>query len=208
MKIQGTLYIISAPSGAGKSSLINTLLKKQRFNDTKISISHTTRAIRPGEMQAQHYFFVSIREFEGMIADDKFLEYAQVFGNYYGTSIDIITPMLDTGIDVFLEIDWQGAQQIRRKMPSVRTIFIFPPSRTELERRLRNRGQDSAKVITRRMSQAVAEMTHFSEYDYLIINDDFNTALLDLKTIILAERMRLKPQQLRHESLIRKLLAD
>lgn len=208
MMIQGTLYIVSAPSGAGKSSLIQALLKTQPLYDTQVSVSHTTRAMRPGEAHGQHYFFVPVAEFERMIAEDAFLEHAQVFGNYYGTSRETIEQVLATGVDVFLDIDWQGAQQIRGKMPDARSIFILPPSKEELDRRLRGRGQDSEEVIARRMAQAVAEMTHLAEYDYLIVNDDFNTALLDLKTIIRAEWLRLERQKLRHDALISKLLAD
>lgn len=206
--IQGTLYIVSAPSGAGKSSLIQALLKTQPLYDTQVSISHTTRPIRPGEVHGEHYYFVPITEFERMIAQDAFLEHAQVFGNYYGTSREAIEQILATGVDVFLDIDWQGAQQIRRRMPQARSVFILPPSKEELDRRLRGRGQDSEEVIARRMAQAVAEMAHHAEYDYLIVNDDFNTALLDLKTIIRAERLRLGRQKLRHDALITKLLAD
>ncbi len=208
MMIQGTLYIVSAPSGAGKSSLIQALLKTQPLYDTQVSISHTTRAMRPGEAHGQHYFFVPVAEFERMIAEDAFLEYARVFDNYYGTSREAIQQVLATGVDVFLDIDWQGAQQIRAKMPDARSIFILPPSKEELDRRLRGRGQDSEEVIGRRMAQTVAEMTHFAEYDYLIINNNFNTALLDLKTIMRAERLRLGRQKLRHDALISKLLVD
>lgn len=208
MMIQGTLYIVSAPSGAGKSSLIQELLTTQWLYDTQVSISHTTRAMRPGEANGQHYFFVPVAEFERMIAADAFLEYARVFDNYYGTSRAAIQQGVGSGVDVFLDIDWQGAQQIRAKMPDVRSIFIFPPSKEELDRRLRGRGQDSEEVIGRRMVQAVAEMTHFAEYDYLIVNDDFNIALLDLKSIIRTERLRLGRQKLRHDALISKLLAD
>lgn len=208
MIIQGTLYIVSAPSGTGKSSLIQALLKTQALYDTQVSVSYTTRAMRPGEAHGQHYFFVPITEFERMIAENAFLEHAQVFSNYYGTSRETIEQMLATGVDVFLDIDWQGAQQIRVKIPDARSIFILPPSKEELDRRLRGRGQDSEEVIARRMAQAVAEMTHFAEYDYLIVNDDFSTAFLDLKTIIRAERLRLERQKLRHDALISKLLAD
>lgn len=206
--VQGTLYIISAPSGAGKSSLIQALLKTQPLYDTQVSISHTTRAVRPGEKHAEHYFFVSKEEFCAMIAKDAFLEHAEVFGNYYGTSREAIEQVLASGVDVFLDIDWQGAQQIRKKMPQARSIFVLPPSKDELDRRLRGRGQDSEEVIAKRMAQAVAEMTHFAEYDYLIVNDDFDLALSDLKTIIRAERLRLGRQKLRHDGLITKLLAD
>lgn len=143
-----------------------------------------------------------------MIEDDAFLEHAKVFENYYGTSRAAIEQILSTGVDVFLDIDWQGAQQIRRKMPNARSIFILPPSKEELDRRLRGRGQDSEEVIAKRMAQAVAEMDHYAEYDYLIVNDDFNLALSDLKTIIRAERLRLGRQKQRHDALISKLLAD
>ncbi|WP_411704458.1 guanylate kinase [Edaphovirga cremea] len=206
--VQGTLFIVSAPSGAGKSSLIQALLKTQPLYDTQVSISHTTRAQRPGENHGEHYFFVSQEEFCQMIEEEAFLEHAQVFGNYYGTSRLAIEQVLSTGVDVFLDIDWQGAKQIREKMPLARSIFILPPSREELGRRLRGRGQDSEEVIAKRMAQAVAEMTHFAEYDYLIVNDDFALALSDLKTIIRAERLRLGRQKLRHDALITKLLAD
>ncbi|KQN58564.1 MULTISPECIES: guanylate kinase [Rahnella] len=206
--VQGTLYIISAPSGAGKSSLIQALLKTQPLYDTQVSISHTTRSERPGEKHGEHYFFVSKEEFLEMIESDDFLEHAEVFGNYYGTSRVTIEQVLASGVDVFLDIDWQGAQQIRAKMPQARSIFVLPPSKDELDRRLRGRGQDSEEVIAKRMAQAVAEMTHFAEYDYLIVNDDFDLALSDLKTIIRAERLRLSRQKLRHDGLITKLLAD
>ncbi len=205
---QGSLYIVSAPSGAGKSSLIQALLKTQPLYDTQVSVSHTTRPKRPGEKQGEHYFFVSHAEFRTMIEQDAFLEYAQVFDNFYGTSRETVEQILATGVDVFLDIDWQGAQQIRQKMPHSRSIFIFPPSRDELIRRLRGRNQDSEEVITRRMAQAVAEMSHYAEYDYLIVNDDFDLALSDLKTIIRAERLHMGRQKTRHDGLITKLLAE
>ncbi|KAB8310561.1 guanylate kinase [Erwinia endophytica] len=206
--VQGTLFIVSAPSGAGKSSLINALLKTQPLYDTQVSISHTTRGVRPGENHGEHYYFVSRDEFRDMIKEGAFLEHAEVFGNYYGTSRAAIEQVLSTGVDVFLDIDWQGAQQIRQKMPQARSIFVLPPSKDELDRRLRGRGQDSEEVIARRMTQAVAEMSHYAEYDYLIVNDDFDLALSDLKTIIRAERLRMSRQKARHDALISKLLAD
>ncbi|ACY82878.1 guanylate kinase [Edwardsiella piscicida] len=206
--VQGTLYIVSAPSGAGKSSLIQALLKTQPTYDSRVSVSHTTRASRPGEQHGEHYYFVSVDEFKAMIARDDFLEHAEVFGNYYGTSRQAIEKVLAQGIDVFLDIDWQGARQVRSKMPQARSIFILPPSREELARRLHGRGQDSDDVIAGRMAKAVSEMSHYSEYDYLIINDDFDVALQDLRTIIRAERLRRERQQLRHDALISKLLAD
>lgn len=204
--IQGTLYIISAPSGAGKSTLIQALLKTQPLYNAQVSISYTTRAMRPGETHGQHYFFVSMAEFKSMIAKKAFLEYASVFGNYYGTSREMIEQRLETGVDAFLDIDWQGAKQIRHKMPNVRSIFILPPSKEELDRRLRARGQDSEEIIARRMAQAVTEMTHYEECDYLIVNDDFNTALSDLKNIIQTEQLRFERQKLRYDTLINKLL--
>ncbi|HGJ5858766.1 MAG TPA: guanylate kinase [Arsenophonus nasoniae] len=206
--IQGTLYIVSAPSGAGKSSLIQALLKTQPLYDTQVSISHTTRAIRPGEKNGEHYYFITESKFQQMIEHNDFLEYACVFGNYYGTSRVVIEEIINSGVDVFLDIDWQGAQQIRQKMPSARTIFILPPSKNELLRRLRGRGQDSEETINQRMAQAVAEIKHYNEYDYIIVNDDFNTALGDLQSIIRSERLRLERQIQRHNTLINKLLAD
>ncbi|MDC9598073.1 guanylate kinase [Xenorhabdus anantnagensis] len=205
---QGTLYIVSAPSGAGKSSLIQALLKTQPLYDTQVSVSHTTRQARPGENHGEHYFFVTVDEFQNMISHDEFLEYACVFGNYYGTSRKVIEDTLASGVDVFLDIDWQGAQQVRQKMPAALSIFILPPSKEELLRRLRGRGQDSEEIIAKRMAQAVAEMEHYNEYDYVIINDDFNTALADLQSIIRSERLRLDRQTQRHDALISKLLAD
>lgn len=205
---KGTLYIISAPSGAGKSSLIKALLKTQPTYDTRVSVSHTTRAPRPGEHHGEHYFFVAVDEFKQLIEQNAFLEYAEVFGHYYGTSVQAINNMLTQGIDLFLDIDWQGARQVREKMPLARSIFILPPSREELERRLRGRGQDDDEVIADRMVKAVAELSHYNEYDYLIINDDFATALQDLKAIIRTERLLLTRQRQRHAALISKLLAD
>lgn len=204
---QGTLYIVSAPSGAGKSSLIQALLKTQPLYDTQVSVSHTTRDIRPGERHAIHYYFVSKRDFETMIEQHAFLEYADVFGNYYGTSRKAIEQLLSTGVDVFLDIDWQGARQVRQRMPQTRSIFVLPPSQDELNRRLRGRGQDSEAVILKRMAEAIAEMKHYDEYDYLIVNDDFDLALSDLKNIIRAERLRMGRQKTRHDALISKLLA-
>ena len=205
--VKGTLYIVSAPSGAGKSSLIQALLKTMPTYDTRVSISHTTREPRPGEKEGEHYYFISTDEFKKRIDEDAFLEYAEVFGNYYGTSYQSIENMLKQGIDVFLDIDWQGARQVKKRMPSARSIFILPPSLDELHRRLQNRGQDSEDVIKNRMIKATAEISHYNEYDYLIINDDFDISLQDLKTIIRAERLHLDRQQQRHDALITKLLS-
>lgn len=206
--IKGTLYIISAPSGAGKSSLIRALLKTKSLYDIKVSISHTTRAIRPSEKNGEHYYFITKSKFQQMIEQNAFLEYACVFGNYYGTSRAIIEEIINNGCNIFLDIDWQGAQQIRQKISSVRTIFILPPSKKELLWRLRDRGQDSEETINQRMTQAIAEIKHYKEYDYIIVNDDFNTALGDLQSIIQSERLQLKYQIKRHDTLINKLLAD
>jgi guanylate kinase len=201
---RGNLFILSAPSGAGKSSLINALLKKHA--DMKVSVSHTTRAPRPGEENGVHYHFVSTDEFKALIAKDDFFEWAQVFDNYYGTSKQAIESQLDAGIDVFLDIDWQGAQQVRKIMPSVKTIFILPPSKEELEQRLNNRGQDSAEVIASRMAKAQSETSHYNEYDYVIVNDDFESALGDIEMIVMAQRLTLKAQEERHQVLLNSLL--
>ena len=204
----GTLYIVSSPSGAGKSSLLSALLA--RFNDDRrmqLSISHTTRGMRPGEEDGVHYHFVDKSEFQAQIDRGAFFEWAEVFGNYYGTSRETIERCLDQGVDVFLDIDWQGARQIRDQLPEARSIFILPPSLPILEQRLHGRGQDSDEVIRHRMAQAVAEMSHYDEYDYLIVNDDFETSLQQLASIIRAERTRLAAQRLRHADLLDRLLA-
>jgi len=201
---RGNLFILSAPSGAGKSSLINALLKKH--SDMKVSVSHTTRSPRPGEENGVHYHFVTTDEFKALITKDDFFEWAQVFDNYYGTSKQAIESQLDAGIDVFLDIDWQGAQQVRKIMPSVQTIFILPPSKAELEQRLNNRGQDSADVIASRMAKAQSETSHFNEYDFVIVNDDFDTALNDIETIVMAQRLTLSVQEVRNKKLLNDLL--
>ncbi|VFP87679.1 Guanylate kinase [Candidatus Erwinia haradaeae] len=204
----GTLFIISAPSGAGKSSLIKALCKTQALCNTQISISHTTRKIRPGENNGEHYYFVNDNQFRNMIYEKKFLEYAKVFGNYYGTSRQSIIKGLQKGIDIFLDIDWQGARRIRRIMPTSRSIFIVPPSKDELKRRLYKREQDSTTVIAQRMTQVIAEIKHYKEYHYLIVNENFDRALIDLQAIIRSERLRVRHQAVHHYSLIHKLLED
>lgn len=201
---RGNLFILSAPSGAGKSSLINALLKKHA--DMKVSVSHTTRAPRPGENNAEHYHFVSVDEFKALIAKDDFFEWAQVFDNYYGTSKQAIEEQLAAGIDVFLDIDWQGARQVREIMDDVKTIFILPPSKQELEQRLNNRGQDSAEIIAGRMAQAQSETSHYDEYDFVVVNDDFDTALSEIESVVIAQRLTLKAQTTRHQTLINELL--
>ncbi|MFC0179658.1 guanylate kinase [Thorsellia kenyensis] len=204
----GTLYIISAPSGAGKSSLIQAFLKTQPRYDAQVSVSHTTRSKREGEQNGVHYHFVDEAHFHQMVAHNEFLEYAEVFGKFYGTSKQSILETLNSGVDVFLDIDWQGARQIRGKMPESVSIFILPPSKNELLRRLKGRGQDSDEVINFRMQKAISEMEHYAEYDYIIINDDFEKALHDLKTILRAERLKLQKQIKANDSLIFQLLSS
>lgn len=201
---RGNLFILSAPSGAGKSSLIGALLKKH--GDMKVSVSHTTRSPRPGEENGVHYHFVSADDFKALIEKNDFFEWAQVFDNYYGTSKQAIESQLAAGIDVFLDIDWQGAQQIRKLVDDVETIFILPPSKEELESRLNNRGQDSAEVIAGRMAKAQSETSHYNEYDYVVVNDDFDTALAEIETIVMAKRLSLKSQTVRHQALLENLL--
>tara|TARA_R110002126_G_scaffold98045_31_gene228187 strand:- start:2177 stop:2809 length:633 start_codon:yes stop_codon:yes gene_type:complete len=204
-ELSGNLFIVSAPSGAGKSSLINALLKNH--SDMQVSVSHTTRQPRPGEQDGVHYHFISVEQFKKLIAENEFLEWAEVFGNYYGTSRSAIIANLRQGIDVFLDIDWQGARQIREQAPGTLGIFILPPSMTALQQRLEQRGQDSQQVIAQRMAQAQNEMQHADEYEYLIINDDFNQALSELSYIVLSQRNSLSSQQSRHQRLMQQLLA-
>ena len=204
----GHLYIVSAPSGAGKSSLIAALIKQLSQHKAQVSISHTTRQPRPVEQHGVHYYFSSVTEFEQLIEQGLFLEYANVFGNYYGTSIPMIERTLAQGIDVFLDIDWQGAQQVRSKMPNCKSIFILPPSLQELEQRLIGRGQDSVETIAARMTKAISEITHYHEYDYLIINENFEQALDEIKAILVAEKLTLAAQQQNHQLLIQQLLAQ
>lgn len=204
----GTLYIVSAPSGAGKSSLIAALLETNPTYAMKVSVSHTTRGMRPGEVDGVHYHFVQKESFEQLIKENAFLEYAEVFGNYYGTSRVWIEDNLKKGIDVFLDIDWQGARQIREQMPLAKSVFIIPPSNGELERRLNTRGQDSEEVIAKRMSEAKSEMSHYDEYDYLIVNDDFDVSLMDFKAIIRAERLKQVKQATKYSGMLTALLAE
>jgi guanylate kinase len=204
--VKGNLFIVSSPSGAGKSSLISALLAKH--SDMKVSVSHTTRAPRPGEENAVHYHFTSVDEFKALIEKDEFYEWAEVFGHYYGTSKSAIQAQLEKGIDVFLDIDWQGAQQMRKLVDDIKTIFILPPSRAELESRLNKRGQDSAEVIANRMAQAQSEMSHYDEYDFVLINDDFEQTLSDFEHIVLAHRQQLSNQQSKFDNLITELLAN
>lgn len=200
--MDGTLYIVSAPSGGGKTSLVRELLAREPR--MRLSVSHTTRAMRPGEEQGVHYHFVSPERFQGMIAQEAFLEYARVFDNYYGTSKAAVTELLDSGQDVILEIDWQGSRQVRRLYSEVVTIFILPPSREVLEQRLRARGQDSEDIIARRLQEARLDISHYTEYDYLLVNDDFKRAVAGLQSIICTRSLRREAQ----EAVLRDLLAN
>ncbi|NQZ79849.1 MAG: guanylate kinase [Colwellia sp.] len=206
MVTHGNLFILSAPSGAGKSSLVNALLAQKSSRPMQVSVSHTTRSPRPGEVNGQHYHFVSVDEFKKLISKNAFYEHAQVFDNYYGTSEVAIDEQLTQGIDVFLDIDWQGAQQVRMKKPEVTTIFIAPPSKQELEQRLHKRGQDSDDIIKSRMQQAQSECSHYQEFDYIIVNDDFEQALIDLTTVVNNQRLKRKQQVVLHEQLFADLL--
>ena len=178
----GQLFIISAPSGAGKTTLAKRLICE--MEDTVLAVSHTTRSMRNGERHGEDYFFVGRANFEEMIASGEFVEYAEVFGNLYGTSRSELDKLLTAGKNVLLDIDWQGARKVRRQMPDVQSIFILPPSREELEKRLRIRAQDSDAVIANRMREAEDEMSHYGEYNYVVVNDDLDLALSDLKSII------------------------
>lgn len=176
---KGNLYIIAAPSGAGKTSLVKKLISK--LGNLVVSVSHTTRQSRPGEIDGKDYFFISVETFRQMQGENAFLECAQVFDNFYGTAQQTVEDNLTQGRDVILEIDWQGAQQVRKLIPDCISIFILPPSIKVLQQRLENRGKDNADIIARRMRDAVTEMSHYPEFDYLIVNDDFNVALEALK---------------------------
>ena len=190
--MQGILFIVSAPSGAGKTSLLRKLVPA----DPRLvmSVSHATRPKREGEQDGVHYHFVGVSEFEALIEAGAFLEHARVFDNFYGTSEAAVKAQLESGQDVILEIDWQGARQVRKRFPQAVSVFIAPPSIEALRERLAGRGQDSEAIVQRRMTEARSELSHFPEYDYLVINDDFDTALADLQAIFRAERLR-EPRQ-------------
>lgn len=202
--MSGTLFIIAAPSGGGKTSLVRAL----RDDDPAIavSVSHTTRPRRDGETDGEDYHFVSDAAFAALVADGEFLEHAEVFGNRYGTTRAAVERELAAGRDVILEIDWQGARQVRALMPETVSIFVLPPSRRELERRLRGRGQDSDEVIAARMRAAETEMAHYHEFDYLVINEVFDHALADLAAIVRAARLSLSRQRVRYAEAIATLL--
>ena len=201
---RGTLFIVAAPSGAGKSSIVNACLA--RDPDIALSISFTSRAARPGERHAEHYHFVGRDVFQQMIDDGEFFEYAMVHGDWKGTARQSVEPQLAAGKDVLLEIDWQGARQVRAKVPEAVSVFILPPSREALDQRMRKRGQDSEAVIAQRLAAAQDEMSHYDEFDYVVVNEDFDTAVGEMCAIFCASRLRREHQAERHAGLIARLL--
>lgn len=200
----GNLFVVAAPSGAGKTTLVKQLLEREP--EVHLSISYTTRSPRPGEENGREYHFVTVEDFRGMIARDEFLEWAEVHGNFYGTSKKWIADQLAAENDVLLEIDWQGAQQVRKLFSDAIGIFILPPSMEELTRRLTGRGTDSADVIARRLAAAQAEMRHVGEFDYVIINDLLDRALDDLRSIVRASRLVFAAQRARHAALFERMI--
>lgn len=205
MTIRGTLFTVSAPSGAGKTSLVAALVKSQP--GVQVSVSHTTRAKRSGEEEGINYHFVSQAQFTAMLEQAEFLEHAQVFAHFYGTSRSWVEETLAKGLDVILEIDWQGAAQVRKLIPDAVSVFILPPSRETLLQRLTGRGQDSDEVIAARMAEAKNEISHYVESQYLIVNDDFEQALVEFRAIVLAERQKLLKQAEKHQGLLVSLLS-
>ena len=203
---KGSLFIITAASGTGKTSLVKQLVATT--NDLAVSISHSTRKPRPGEIDGQHYHLVSREIFADMNKQGEFLEHAEVFENYYGTAQSTVEFMLNNGLDVILEIDWQGALQVQKLRPDATTIFILPPDRQSLRQRLSNRGQDSQEVIEKRLAGSVNEMSQYVNFDYVVINDNFDVALAELKSIIIANRLTLAKQQERHAGRIEQLLSE
>ncbi|WP_206861780.1 guanylate kinase [Lysobacter changpingensis] len=204
--MRGTLFIVAAPSGAGKSSIVNAVLA--RDPNICLSISFTSRKPRPGERHAEHYHFVSKEAFEAMVAAGDFFEHALVHGDWKGSARQSVEPQLASGKDVLLEIDWQGARQVREKVPDAVSVFILPPSRQALEQRMRNRGQDTEEVIAQRLAAAREEMSHYGEFDFVIVNEDFETAVTEMCSIFIASRVRKDQQVARHARLITALLAD
>jgi guanylate kinase len=202
---RGKLFVIAAPSGAGKTSLVRALMQLRPA--LRFSISYTTRKQRPNERHSHDYFFVDKAEFERMVAAGDFLEHARVFDNYYGTSRKQVEQLLDDGQDVLLEIDWQGAQQIRRALPECRSIFVLPPSREALEQRLRGRGTDSDEVIARRLHDSLADLSHWNEFDYIVVNDDFDRATADLQAIVTGQGEHLRRDRADLRELLARLLA-
>ena len=203
--MNGLLFVVSAPSGAGKTSLLQALVPADPR--LSLSVSHTTRPMRPGEQDGVHYHFVSVEQFQALAAEGGFLEQAQVFDNYYGTAEETVQAQLSAGRDLVLEIDWQGARQVRKRFPDAVSIFIAPPSIEALEQRLGGRGQDDAGIIQRRMRDAVEELSHYPEYDYLVMNDDFEQALSELESIVKAERLRMDRNAAVHIQALRGMLS-
>ena len=206
MTMRGTLFIVAAPSGAGKSSIVNAVLA--RAPNICLSISFTSRQPRPGERHAEHYHFVGKDEFEAMVAEGDFFEHALVHGDWKGTARQSVEPQLAAGKDVLLEIDWQGARQVRAKVPGAVSVFILPPSRQALEQRMRARGQDSEEVIAQRLAAAREEMGHYGDFDYVIVNETFAVAVDEMCAIFTASRLRREAQVARHGRLITALLTD
>ena len=204
MTSTGTLYTVSAPSGAGKTSLVNALIA--RCESLRVSVSHTTRPMRSAEKEGVNYHFVSENVFGEMLDRAEFLEHAHVFGNLYGTSSVWLEEQLERGLDVILEIDWQGARQVKQLLPETRSIFILPPSRQALQQRLSLRGQDDPAIIESRMGAAVAEMSHYVESDFLVVNKDFNQALDELQSIVVSQRLRTARQQTVLSGMLQSLL--
>ncbi len=204
--LRGNLFIVAAPSGGGKTSLVKALISE--LDDIEVSVSHTTRSQRPSEVHEVNYFFVKESEFQLMIDKGDFVEYAEVFGHFYGTSKMQIMNKLHQGIDVILDIDWQGAQQIKRKFPQANGIYILPPSLDALRQRLRERNQDKEHIIETRMAKAKNELSHYDEFDYLVVNEHFENALEDLKSIVVAQRLRTVSQQFRQQKLLSFLLSS
>ena len=202
--MSGLLFVVSAASGTGKTSLVKALL--ERVSNLHVSVSHTTRQQRPGELDGVHYHFSPKEDFLTQVSQGEFIEYAEVFGNYYGTSHATVRDQLIKGHDVLLEIDWQGAEQVRKLFPESKQIFILPPSQFDLRQRLSNRGTDAVDVIEHRLSCAVEDMQQYTNFDYIIINDDFNKALHDLESVINSNRLRMEQQARRHQDLIQKLI--
>ncbi len=203
--MNGTLYIISAPSGAGKTSMISKLL--ETLSDAEMAVSHTTRQARDGEVDGKHYHFITADDFLNDVHENKFLEHANVFGNHYGTSKAAVEVLLEKGLDVILEIDWQGADQVRKLMPEALSIFILPPSKAELEKRLRGRGTDSDDVIAKRLGQSCDDIKHYDEFDYVVVNDDFEESVNQLASIFHANRSKLEKHMQKNQALMDDLTA-
>ncbi|CUS48116.1 MAG: guanylate kinase Gmk [Idiomarinaceae bacterium HL-53] len=206
--VSGNLFVVAAPSGAGKSSLIRALLARHPQGTMQVSVSTTTRKPRPGEVDGEHYHFVDEATFLQQVEAGDFYEYAKVFDHYYGTAKTVIEDVLKSGVDVFLDIDWQGARQVKAAYPGVHTIFILPPSLEELERRLRERGQDSDEVIAKRMAKAQHEMSHYAEFSYILVNQDFDESVQNFEHIVLSQRLRRSKQQIRYREILHDLLAE